>query len=35
MISERIREAFREDGVFRLYGKVQCPEEEKGKDIIN
>lgn len=28
-------EAFREDRVFKLHGKVQCPEEEKGKDIIN
>ena len=21
--------------IFKLHGKVQCPEEEKGKDIIN
>ena len=28
-------EAFIEDRVFKLHGKVQCPEEEKGKDIFN
>lgn len=35
MISEGNKEAFREDRVFKLYGKVPRQEEEKGKDIIN
>lgn len=33
--SDHWGEAFREDRVFKIHGKVQCPEEEKGKDIIN
>lgn len=34
-ISDHWGKAFREDRVFKIHGKVQCPEEEKGKDIIN